>query len=231
MRTASAAMRASGAFFEVDPDLSEAQLRERAESSFLSDLIRPWDQLHSLIWSDASEARYQRSVALDARVEPTNALVGDMVNHVVEGTPAASGMLWVLFAGSVNTATRAAAAGAPAAGAGRVLVRNTCYTPTGALIGRRVGHTFTKHGSHNTNQLGRQASGSGRQVGQWLDDAGAEELIGANLENLSNGPITVPIPTGMGRVIMPDGSYVSATHARIVPSGSGVRTAYPIILE
>ena len=103
---AAAATRANSAYVVVDPDLSEAQLRQRAVLAVLSDLPRPWDRVHDLIWTDESEARYQQSIALDARVEPTNALVGDMLNHVVEGTPAASGMLWV-FMGSGANPTRA----------------------------------------------------------------------------------------------------------------------------
>ena len=103
------------------------------------------------------------------------------------------------------------------------------YKPQGALKGKRVGHTFDKHGSHNTEQLTREAAGSGRPQSQWLDDAAAEQLIGKNLGNLNNGAITVPISEGMGRVIMPDGTHLKATHAQIVPSKSGVKTAYPII--
>lgn len=101
-----------------------------------------------------------------------------------------------------------------------VLVHNECYKPTGPLVGRRVGHTFVKHGSHNTHELQLQARGSGRPQGQWIDDVRAEQLIGDNLGKLKNGSITVEIPEGIGRVVMPDGTFVPATHARNVPSGS-----------
>ncbi|WP_298760642.1 RHS repeat-associated core domain-containing protein [uncultured Psychroserpens sp.] len=99
------------------------------------------------------------------------------------------------------------------------------------MAGKRLGHTFTKHGSQNTNQLLQQANGSGLPVGQWLDNVAAESIIAKNLEKMKNGAITVPIPKGVGRVINPDGSFSVATHARLVPSGSGVKTAYPLIQE
>lgn len=45
-----------------------------------------------------------------------------------------------------------------------------------------------------------------------------------------NGAVNVPVPKGFpGRVILPDGSYKAATHVRLIPGGSGVKTAYPLI--
>jgi RHS repeat-associated protein len=98
----------------------------------------------------------------------------------------------------------------------------------GAMDGKRLGHTFTKHGIENTNQLQLQAENSGIAQGQWIDNLAAEQIIFDNLGNLKNGAINVPIPEGVGRVINPDGTISPATHARLVPSGSGVKTAYPL---
>lgn len=40
----------------------------------------------------------------------------------------------------------------------------------------------------------------------------------------------IPIPKGFpARVIMPDGTFKTETHIRLVPGGGGVKTAYPLI--
>lgn len=101
------------------------------------------------------------------------------------------------------------------------------YVPQGAMMGKRIGHTFTKHGSHNTNELTLQAKNSGIAQGQWLDDVAAESFIASNLGALKNGAKTIPLTEGLGRVINPDGSHNPAKYARLVPSKSGVITAYP----
>lgn len=41
---------------------------------------------------------------------------------------------------------------------------------------------------------------------------------------------TVRIPAGLGHLIKPDGTIASASWATVIKSGSGIRTAYPIIL-
>ncbi len=42
--------------------------------------------------------------------------------------------------------------------------------------------------------------------------------------------INVPIPKGFpARMIMPNGTFMNATHVRLVPGGNGVKTAYPLI--
>jgi hypothetical protein len=69
----------------------------------------------------------------------------------------------------------------------------------------------------------------GKQIGQWLDDVAAKSFIAENLDKLHQGTVTIPLPKGMGRVIMPNGSFNAATHVTLVPSGSGVKTAFPII--
>jgi hypothetical protein len=98
----------------------------------------------------------------------------------------------------------------------------------GAMAGRRLGHTFTKHGAENTAQLLKEAAGSGKAVGQWLDNAAAEKFIAQHVDELKNGARTFDLPEGLGRVVNPDGTFSAATKARLVPSGSGVKTAYPL---
>jgi hypothetical protein len=99
----------------------------------------------------------------------------------------------------------------------------------GAMAGRRLGHTFTKHGAENTAQLLKEAAGSGKPVGQWLNNAKAEQFIADRLGQLKNGARTFDLPEGLGRVVNPDGTFSAATKARLVPSGSGVKTAFPLI--
>ena len=65
------------------------------------------------------------------------------------------------------------------------------------MAGRRLGHTFTKHGAANTDHLLQEAAGSGRPVGQWLDDAAAEDFIASHLDQLKNGPRTFDLPQGL----------------------------------
>ncbi|MDQ6804441.1 MAG: hypothetical protein M3065_05645 [Actinomycetota bacterium] len=95
------------------------------------------------------------------------------------------------------------------------------------MEGRRLGHTFTQHGVGNTEQLLRQAAGSGQPVGQFLDDAAAERFIAAHVDQLGQGARSFDAPEGLGRIINPDGTFTPATRIRLVPSGSGVKTAYP----
>ncbi len=103
------------------------------------------------------------------------------------------------------------------------------HIPNGPMKGKSIKHTFTKHGSHNTHQLKMQAKNSKMPQGQWINDVKAEKFIADNLGKLKNGPVTVELPKGLGRVINPDGTFSTATHVRLVPSSSGVKTAYPII--
>jgi RHS repeat-associated protein len=98
---------------------------------------------------------------------------------------------------------------------------------SGPMAGRRIGHTFTKHGSHNTAELIKYAKGSGQPVGQWIDDVAAEKFIAEHLDDLSQGAKTFDLPEGIGRIIHPDGTMTPATKARLVPSKTGVKTAFP----
>ena len=66
--------------------------------------------------------------------------------------------------------------------------------------------------------------------GQFLDNQKAAQFILDNVSKLANGAINIPIPNGLpARVIMPDGTFKAATHIRLIPSGGGVKTAYPLI--
>ena len=64
-----------------------------------------------------------------------------------------------------------------------------------------------------------------------MNDQKAAKFILDNLEKTKNGTVDIQLPDHFpARVIMPDGSFVSATHIRIVPSGNYVKTAYPLVL-
>lgn len=129
------------------------------------------------------------------------------------------------------TPEEAVLAKASAATDGAIVVRKAKpphYTPTGPLKNKRVGHTFEKHGSHNTHELQLQAKNSGMPQGQWMDDAAAEDFIASKLPELTNGAKTFDLPPGLGQQINPDGSMISANKATLVPSGSGVKTAFPL---
>ena len=94
----------------------------------------------------------------------------------------------------------------------------------------KFGHTFTKHGQNATKFLMNRAKGSGMMQGQFLNDQKAAQFILNNTDKLGNGAINLPIPKGFpARVILPNGSFSPATHIRLVPSGKGVKTAYPFI--
>jgi hypothetical protein len=96
------------------------------------------------------------------------------------------------------------------------------------MAGRRLGHTFTKHGSDNTYQLVQEATNSRKAVGQWIDNARAEKFIADRLDQLKNGAKTFDdLPEGVGRMIHPDGTATPATSARQIPSGNGVKSAFP----
>lgn len=81
-----------------------------------------------------------------------------------------------------------------------------------------------------TNFLINRAKGSGMAQGQFLDNQKAAQFIFDNLSKTANGPVNIPIPEGFpARVIMPDGTFKTATHIRLVPGGGGIKTAYPSI--
>ncbi|ROQ28725.1 hypothetical protein [Gallaecimonas pentaromativorans] len=72
----------------------------------------------------------------------------------------------------------------------------------------KFGHTFTSHGEDATEFLMKRAAGSGKPMGQFLDNQAAAKLIQDNLVKLKNGPMSVPSPKGFpARMIMPDGTF------------------------
>ena len=54
-----------------------------------------------------------------------------------------------------------------------------------------------------------------------------EAFIASHLDELANGAKTFDLPQGFGRQILPDGTFLPATKVRLVPSKSGVKTAFP----
>lgn len=95
----------------------------------------------------------------------------------------------------------------------------------------RFGHTFTKHGENMTNFLINRARGSKMAQGQFLNNQKAAQFILDNVSKTANGAVNLPIPKGFpARVILPNGTFKSATHIRLVPGGKGVKTAFPITL-
>ena len=113
--------------------------------------------------------------------------------------------------------------------ASRVLVHNKAMRATGLWKSvKRFGHTFKTHGAgaKNTRSLMDRARSTGNNQGQWLNNDSAANF----LSDLSiQGPVSTRIPAGLGQVIRPDGSIVSATWARVVPGPDGIRTAFPIL--
>ncbi|WP_309680230.1 hypothetical protein [Asaia bogorensis] len=92
----------------------------------------------------------------------------------------------------------------------------------------KFGHTFETHGEDNTNFLLKKVQGSGQPQGQFLDNQAAARFISENLQKLKNGAVSLPVPKNLSvRIINPDGTFASARNIKIVPSGSGVKTAYP----
>jgi len=128
-------------------------------------------------------------------------------------------------------------AGGDALARGEVLVHNTCFRGLNEAPGWRQknfwGHTFSDHGHgpKRTRGLTGRAGGTGRQQGQWLDNDAAAQYIFEQAQSMDISTVTdVPIPEGLGQVILPDGSIVPATMARIVPNGrGGVTSTFPIL--
>jgi RHS repeat-associated protein len=98
------------------------------------------------------------------------------------------------------------------------------------------GHTFSRHGQgpKNTRNLAGRAAGTATPQGQWLDNEAAASWLRDQRSGVSatEAQTTVPLPNGLGQVVLPGGSTVPATHARLVPSPSGgYRSAFPIVMD
>ncbi|WP_276570661.1 polymorphic toxin-type HINT domain-containing protein, partial [Paenibacillus alvei] len=93
---------------------------------------------------------------------------------------------------------------------------------------KQFGHTFSTHGAgaKNTKSLTDRARSTGNNQGQWLNNEKASEFIYSK-GNLTEAT-TFDLPSGMGQVITPSGEIIKATKVIIVPSKTGVKTAYPI---
>jgi hypothetical protein len=93
------------------------------------------------------------------------------------------------------------------------------------------GHSFEGHGQGPkvATALRGEAGGTGQPQGQWLDNEAAARLIDPHRQGMQWAK-DIDIPAGVGQVIMPDGSIVPVTRARLVPSQSGgFKTAFPIL--
>src|SRR5207253_2109018 len=91
----------------------------------------------------------------------------------------------------------------------------------------KFGHTLSEHGAKRPiQQLIDRARAKGPQ-GQWLDNDKAAEFL-SQFEGKLSGPTTVPLPEGLGQVVLPDGTTVKATSATLVPSATGFQSAYPV---
>lgn len=91
-------------------------------------------------------------------------------------------------------------------------------------------HTFLKHGegAKVTRSLTDTARSTGKPQGQWLNNQAAADLMAGQKAAGLDGPVSVPIPEGLGQVIMPNGAVVPATRATLVPGPNGFVTGYPI---
>lgn len=112
-----------------------------------------------------------------------------------------------------------------------VLVHNVnpCEVNWSSTSVRTFGHTFTRHGAgtKNTNDLRGRAASTEKPQGQWLDNEAAARLL-RQYYTPGAGTTSVRIPSGMGQVIMPDGTIRQATHAVISRKPDGTfRSAYP----
>ena len=94
---------------------------------------------------------------------------------------------------------------------------------------REFGHSFNRHGAgvRNTRALAGRAASTGQSQGQWTNNQEAANFLNS-LGNITETK-TVNIPPGLGQVITPTGEIIPATRAIIVPSPTGIRTAYPIL--
>lgn len=93
---------------------------------------------------------------------------------------------------------------------------------------KKFGHTFSRHGAgdKNTNRLRGRAASTNQEQGQWLDNQKAAEFLDSLGE--VKEVTEVNLPKGLGQIITPSGEIVEATKIRVVPSPTGIKTAFPI---
>jgi hypothetical protein len=90
------------------------------------------------------------------------------------------------------------------------------------------GHTFLDHTQKLSHtQLADRARSLGHQVGQWTDDKAAATFI-ADVAKRGPGVHDVPLPKGLGRSLLANGTELMTDMARIIVKPNGaVRTAFP----
>ena len=78
----------------------------------------------------------------------------------------------------------------------------------------------------------QEAAATQRSLGQWTDDKAAEEFVADNLQELKDDTKTIDLPPGtnLGRMVNPDGSFITATRATLAPSKSGAKNDKPGVL-
>ncbi|MBL4809958.1 MAG: hypothetical protein JKY43_07890 [Phycisphaerales bacterium] len=85
-----------------------------------------------------------------------------------------------------------------------------------------------KHGPHLARQLAQKARNSGNPQSYFEGSKDAIESFVASHLPLNRGAIDVVAPSMWGRVVHPDGQISFTNIIRIVPSGNGVKTVYPV---
>jgi hypothetical protein len=125
----------------------------------------------------------------------------------------------VVFA--IESGAKGAAGAQPGEPASQLKWGNPKSTPT-------YGHTFLDHTSKLTRaQMIDRARSLGHQVGQWIDDVKGAEFI-AGVARRGPGIHDVPLPPGLGRSFLADGTELQANMARVVVKPNGaIRTAFP----
>jgi RHS repeat-associated protein len=205
--------------------------REGSESHFDEGLIH-------LAADDASVGDIESSLAEKGYEYQKDASVSGGFSVDTESAYKGWTMMQIYSPGNVGTVLLLASSnfGASSKGAkkfGEKIVTNTAKTNTQATIQltkSKFGHTFARHGEDATSFLVNRAKGSGMAQGQFLDNQKAAKFIMDNVGKTTKGAVNIPIPKGFpARVIMPDGSFKAASHIRLIPGGSGVKTAYPLI--
>ena len=106
-----------------------------------------------------------------------------------------------------------------------------CTDPVNPKSSKQFGHTFTQHGAQKKNNLKGRAASTRQEQGYWTNNNDAAQFLSPyrNIDKVT----TVPIPDGLGEVVLPDGSVKKANCAIIVPDkkppkGNCLKTAYPI---
>lgn len=115
-----------------------------------------------------------------------------------------------------------------------VTARGGAGAAAGAAQGARTVKGFervwnAKHGPALRAQLTKKAtSTNGVDQGIFIGPRDAIEQFIASKLPLNHGAVTVAMPAGWGQVILTNGKTIATNFLRIVPSGSGIKTAFPV---